>query len=335
MKKILYGLLLLSIAFAAGCDGNLLDATKGESQPTAWDQTNEPKIAESSSTSYTVSWTQLANAVSYEIYIVTAWNPVQMTYNTSVTGNSVTITDYTQQYCVVAKNANGTEIGRRYFSGWGSVNIAGKTFLSGTFIDVFADGVFNDSYWLRNSSQASEASGYMQLNQNITNNGPLFFIPYDTQGYRYISITCKDYHYRANNYYGGDLQISSYTNNIGSISLFTSIHSADSGYYGVYLRYQNRTSDYEYQADVYTQLSSTERFDQWFNVQYVIDTHTSSVKLYINGSQEGSEVTISNMPKLESKVIIQFNPLGWYTGHYRRIDDLEIQSSDSLGDFGL
>jgi hypothetical protein len=269
MKNILLGIVLLSIAFAAGCDGNLLDATRGDAVLT-WDQTNEPMIVETTSSSYTMSWTRLKNAVSYEIYTVTAWNPVQMTYYTSVTGNSVTITAYTQQYCIVAKNSGGLEIDRRYFSGGGSVNLAGKTFLSGTFTDDFSDGVFNDSYWFRNSGQASEASGYMQLNQNVTNNGPLLYIPYNTLGYRDISNKCKDFHHRAEDHYGGDLQIGSYGNNIGGISLFTSIHDASSGYYGVYLRYYNRNSNYEYIADVYTQLSSTERFDQWFDVQYII-----------------------------------------------------------------
>ena len=171
--------------------------------------------------------------------------------------------------------------------------LSGKPYTTGTYTDDFNDGTIASSYYTKNVSKISESGGYLQLNQNQTDNGPYILMGYDSEDNRYISIKFEDYHYRNNEHYSSQTRIIFKSNNLGVLPVYTTAHEEYGSIYGVTYVVYPLTANYSMEgAYSFSQLSSTERFDQWFDVQIIIDKTAKLLKVYINAA-------ILNMTKFQ------------------------------------
>ena len=335
-----------NIVSSQGC----LFSVTGVSTAAAWDISTEPRIISHTATSFELGWTALSGAAVYELYRVTAWNPVVMDLQTSTGNTALTIdTNANSTFCIVGKTAEGTELDRRYISGARMLGMTTSP-LSGTVQDNFDDGIIGSQYITTNQSQMAESSGYIQLYQNITDNGPTMSLYYDSGDSRYVSIRYRNYHHMDLGSYYGYYYGNFIIYNAGNTLLYTSLnlctHDEFTPFYGTVIRTPNISAQYEtlftgrYAAwgssyPIYTNnttLSGQERFDQWFTAQVIIDKQESTIMVYIDNTCMGSATCQYHF---DNKLIFYRDASAWWTGHYQFLDDLEIQSVNSLAELDL
>jgi hypothetical protein len=312
-----------------------------------WDNNTEPLIAESAINSLTFSWMPITNAIKYRLTKVNAWGPpIDETIINDVTNNTITITNSTDlltynatfgcswgnNYRICALNGSELIIECRHIYGYENTLIS--TYNTGVFLDNFDDSILNSVYHFhkeRNSytadtTQVSEAGGYLQLNGNETDNFPNMLIGYNPNGKRYVKISLKVFHHRSNEYYGGIVSISSYSNNRNSFRV-SHDHNIYEGLYGTELHYYAYPDEQFANGATFEkkQFSSEELFDQWITQSINFDTQGGNVNVNINGT-----VYTQTQPyDFPGKILIEIVGAQWWTGQYMRIDDLVIESSDT------
>jgi hypothetical protein len=298
---------------------------------TQWSFETQPKVVDSTTNTYTVAWGPLHEAISYDIYQVTAWNPVGLSYLKTETVESTTLSQ--ALVCIVARDAASQEIDRHYVNGSMAMSMADNTFLSGNFVDDFSAPSLNPAYQLHRPEQIALTDGYLQLSQNVTDGGPLLRIPYDTLGKRYLSIRLLEYHHKANDYYSAGLHINDVSNANSILQVNTNIYSVyDTGLYGFIGGHDILNADQEYLGRTQTTFRTETFFDQWIDVQIIIDMQERLVTAYSAGAQIGSSHSFQSNPPWNSMVVLSISPYGWNTGHFRRIDELRINAVDDLAD---
>lgn len=334
---------VLSIAFfsLAVCERReLMDTVPGEASQegggtlpvspiAAWmnDGVNEPKMTGYAAGALTISWPPIRDAVRYDVYTVSTYGPPVAETKFADTADTVitTASNVDKQMRIKAVNSSDAVIDAWAISGaW---NILQPYFVSGYFYDDFEDGAFNPAYYVRNATQAAETGGYLQLNQNVTDNGPSIKIGYDPEGKRYVHMSLKWFQHRSNQNYSGGMRFVSSENNNDIVALYNAHDEYQPSRLGTIIDYtEYEPHDYSTAARPRSDLDSTEYFDVWFTWDVIIDLDDGSFRVKINGVEFGSFDT----PYIfNDKVVFYFDCYGWGTGHYVRIDYLLIESSDS------
>lgn len=197
--------------------------------------------------------------------------------------------------------------------------------VGGRFSDDFEDGVLNAAWVNPKPYQVSESNGVLRLTQTHTDDRSGFFLPYDTEGRRYLRIAARIFQHRS-----GDMPFS------GGIQLFAwenawkwmSFYSPWEWYmqlYGADVRaidYRADTPNEDYLIQV--SLDDVARFDRWYDYELVIDTHTGEVSGALDGQAIPAGTNTHFMPG--GRVIIHLQPYGWFTGHYMLFDDVVVES---------
>ncbi len=288
-----------------------------------WDDTTRPRVLASSAAvkpNINTSWGPLASAVKYKLYNWTGvWN-----YHSETTNTNYTYTDTTQWMRVCGQNSGLVDFHCSVYAPPPNHAAANVTWLT-QWADYFSDSSVSANYYVRNPAQHSESNGYMQLNQNVTDDGSTVQTYYQDAGKRYTRIHFKKYFHRNGNNFMGDFAISDYANS--GKSLYVSMYYTDwESKYGLNFREaiydsQNLTpSSYNW-----TTLDATQRFDQWLDFEIIIDRVGKAVRVCQNGVYYNQAFTNN----YSGDFILQHTPYGWNTGHFVRIDDYEIESSDT------
>jgi len=306
------------------------------------DGVNQPVITAATPGSFTVSWPQITGAVKYEISDVASWSPFTTVNNVETVSSSYTFScdpDLNINHYIRARNSSGEEICAKRIYGYFSLQSSNiQQFQSGTYTDDFKDGAIGSAYYKYiftggNSSDITEASGYMEFNVTVTDKIPLLFMKYNANSKRYISIKYKNYHHKTNDYYDTGLCISNYTNNNHQFWVrFCCHYNYTPDMVGTVIAVDDQSNTGSY---IINQFSSTELFDQWFDGRLVIDRSDKVIKVYIDGAQVGSDYTLPIAWEIENELVLVWGHGGWNTGHMSRIDDLEIKSADILSELGL
>lgn len=345
LVKIMAVLACIASAAVLCCGGNLynngLDSGEKEIASNAtglvntvalWDTTSEPKVSGTTSSSYTMSWTPVTNAAKYAIYKVTAWSPFTTTKIGETTTNYYTISSIYSVYYISAINSQNAEIDGRCFDGYHSSNATSAQDLQDTFADDFSDGSISGVYGLYSGGSTTvESGGYLHI---TTLESSEVYIIFNCGSKNMLSIKFNKYDHRIDNYYNDQLYLMEYNNNIKALTMYLSSHQSANGFYGTMINVN--VLDAKYRATSTTsQFSSMERFDQWYTTQIVLNRITKIIKVYINGTQVGSDYTIPY--QMDAKLLLR-----WYVGDYNgggggymNIDDLEVKSVDTLAELGL
>lgn len=295
----------------------------------SWDRTNEPSATTITSNTASIHWAAITDAVKYKLY---TWTGTPWSYYGETTDNFIDITDSNLKslsFKIEAIDEDSNVICFSYF--FGGATAGGLSYLTnevtGIYTDNFDDDIIDSNYGQKNSTQMNESGGYLQLNQNVTDNGPKLYLLYNPQGNRYVKISFKWYQYKNNSYFAGNVCLYPYYNNYRLVCQLNA-HNADSYYggYGSYLMWNAMTASSGYMEK--RLLDSTEYFDMWINREIIIDTFTGDMTVKVNGTPFTSQNTI--FYTAGGKFFIIFTSDGWYTGHYTRIDDLKIESSDTV-----
>jgi hypothetical protein len=142
-----------------------------------------------------IGWTALSGAETYDVYNVTAWNPVALQYIVTVTGSACNITGFNYIRCVITRNNAGAEIDRRFV--YGETAFSGPVH-SGLVQYNFNDCIIDPRFTVRvgDPSQMTESGGVLNFIQSITDNGPALSLNYDSgSGNRYVSIAYKAFYF--------------------------------------------------------------------------------------------------------------------------------------------
>lgn len=291
-----------------------------------WDNTTRPRITTWDATSYTTSWSSLASAVNYKIYYwTTVWNYEQTTTSTSVAFN--TNINSARKICAVDSGLAeyDCKVINPAFRGYSDLP---SREISGNYFDDFNDGIIGTAYSQLRPAQMAEGSGYLQLDQNITDMGPAIALYYNRGTNQYMRIAWKQYSHRANTYFVGGFSINDAT--IGNDNrLLTMAYKDDWPCYGFCS--QKYTCD---DADAFNtcagysggNISVSQIFDAWMDLEMIIDFSAGTTIYKLNGTSFPG-LTIRN--DWGSKIGMLFHSSGWFTGHYIRIDDLSIQSQNT------
>lgn len=307
------------------------ESTEGDSRILdSWinDEVNEPKIIAATSNSLTVKWPAIQNAIRYDVYQVTSADPsIVETKFTYTDKTEITLTsNYSQNLRIKAVDSSSQVLDQWLIFGYYNTQV--PSYIKGSFYDNFEDGIFNPAYGIKNPSQVTESGGYMQLSQNETNNGPRLYIGYDPEGKRYVRFSIKRFQHRSSEYFDGEICFVSFSHNNDIATLYNA-HNAGSdpvrfGTLMVYNNYDCR--EYNPFSRPRSDLDSTEYFDVWFTLNVIIDLYEGSFRVGINGSY----FTTFDTPYIfKDKIIFLLSSYGWGTGHYVRLDDLSIESSDT------
>jgi uncharacterized repeat protein (TIGR02543 family) len=297
------------------------------SLPLTWDDNTEPgAVSHVQNTSVRVEWSHLQNAVKYEIWYVTSTNPsvVETKFDETVNNYYISTQHLDQAWRIKAIDSSDSVIDTRIIDIIEANDI--PTLITGTYTDDFEDGIISSNYYIRNQSQASEDSGYLKLNLNVTDNGPILYLGYDTEGKRYIHLQVKWYQHRSNDNYYGTLMFYAYRNSLDWISMANN-HDTYYGYYGTAVSHQSYNEQiYLPTNNVRDALDATEYFDTWFTWDVYIDSTTGLTEVKINSISLG---TSSTGIILKDKFILRIDSSQWFTGAYVWLDDLLIESSDT------
>jgi len=295
----------------------------------AWvnDGANEPRIIAYSASMLTVQWPAIKNAVRYDVYSVSAFGPpiVETKLMKTADASIVLASEIDKQFRIKAVDAAETVLDSWVIQGaW---NILVPQFVKGTFSDDFEDGMFNPAYYIRNATQAAETGGYMQLNQNLTDNGPSIRIGYDPEGKRFVRMTLKWFQHRNGDNYSGGIRFASSENNNDILALYNAHDVYPPAKLGTLLTHDEyEPHDYSTLTRPRIDLNSMEYFDAWFVWDVIMDLDEGTIRVIINGVKLGSFDT----PYVyNDKVLFYLDCYGWGTGHYVRMDDLVIESSDT------
>ena len=291
-----------------------------------WDAINRPRITTWGAASFTAAWTGLAPAASYNIYHWTAgW---VFEENTTATSRVIS-TNIADNRKVCAVDGDSVEFQCTVLLRWGATlpNLPGRE-VAGLFFDDFNDGVVGPQFEMFNPGQLTEAGGYLQLNQNITDNGPGAYVLYNRGADRYMRVQWKQYSHRANTYFSGGVTLNEATG-ISDRYTLTMAYKDDWPCYG--LCNQRWTCE---DATAFASCSgysganvvATQIFDAWMDLEMVLDFTAGTVTSKLNGTPYPAFLL---RPDWGSKVGISISPYGWFTGHFVRIDDLSIQSQDA------
>lgn len=300
-NRVSYILLILNIALFVieGCERQALmdsipqeaNQDQVETQPLppldAWvnDGTNEPKVTGYAAGALTIVWPAIKDAVRYDVYTVSTYGPpISETKFADTTDTVISVASNIDKHMRI----KAVDASDKVIDTWdilGERNIMLPYFVTGYFYDDFEDGFFNPAFYVKNDSQAVENGGYLQLNQNVTDNGPSIRIGYDPQGKRYMRVSVKWFQHRVNNYYYGGLYFLSYINNNDTVRLYNA-HSIYSAYemYGTVIDYENyEPHDFIPTNRPRSDLDPTEYFDTWFTREVIIDLWEGSFRVKVNG----------------------------------------------------
>jgi hypothetical protein len=295
-----------------------------------WNDTTRPRITTWDASSFTTSWGSLASAVNYKIYYwTTVWNYEQTTTSTSVVFN--TNINSARKICAVDSGAVEYQC-MTVFPTWrnGYPDLPSRE-ISGTFFDDFSDASIGTAFAQIRPAQMTEGSGYLQLNQNITDMGPAVGLYYNRGNFRYMRISWKHFAHRAGNYFTASLALQEVT--LGLQWLYHGMWYYDYNSppfdipcYGWCNNVNGYSDNMVYSRTPNTVLSGTQIFDAWMDAEVVVDFVAGTVTSKLNGTMLASTPIRTDWG---SKIALQFSPYGWGTGHYIRIDDLSIQSQNT------
>lgn len=309
---------------------------------------DEPRVITSTDTKFTLAWPALQNAVKYEIYYVTKGDPLEETKFMETTGTQIDVTENTNYNLrIKAVDAIDTILDKWVIRGSVGMNKSGAypailpvNFVSGNFSYNFEEPAIPAFFTMYNAEQITQAGGYIQMNQNKTDDGPDLGIGYDTGGNRYVHLRFKQFQHRNGTHYGSYyvylIRILSFTNSNAFFGI-GNFHEEYAGLpgaplYGTNYWYREYDSnDYNPYSDIRQQIDGTEFFDCWITWDFKIDLALGAftIELFDETMTSVFVTTIDTARHYGDKFFLFFNPYGWFTGHYMRIDDLLIESSDT------
>ncbi len=295
-----------------------------------WDNATRPRITTWDASSYVVNWGGLASAVNYKIYYwTTVWNFEQVTTSTTVLlGGNI---NNSRKICAVDSGAVEYDC-KIVYPAWrnGYPDLPSRE-ISGSFFDDFNDASIGLAFAKIRPAQMTEGSGYLQLNQNITDMGPAVGLYYNRGTNRYMRISWKHFAHRAGNYFSASLTVQEVTLGLQWLNHGMWYYDYNNPPYDIpcygWCNNLNEFSDnMVYSRTPNTTLSGTQIFDAWMDAEVVIDFVAGTVTSKLNGTTYPST---SIRTDWGSKIGLQFSPYGWNTGHFIRIDDLSIQSQNT------
>ncbi len=302
---------------------------------------DEPRVIASTDAKFTLSWPVLENAVNYELYYVTKWDPLEETKFMQTSGTQFEVTENTKKNLrIKAKDAADSIVDTWVIQGSSNsgVKVIGyyvlipDNFVSGSYYYEFDEPSLPAIYYKINPDEIVQSSGYVQLNQNVTDNGPAIYIGYNSNGKRYVHTRFKYFQHRANEYYGGiPIQIISYMNKNTFFGV-GNYHEVYTPHMGTNYRYTDyNVNNYTPFYEIWQQIHTNEYFDTWITWDFKIDLALGAFTVELLDSSNASVFvqTINTGRHYGDKIFLMFNPFGWWTGHYVRIDDLLIESSDT------
>jgi hypothetical protein len=210
----------------------------------------------------------------------------------------------------------------------GVTNLVAPSWTTGTFVDDFENAAIASNYLNLKPHQVVEANGYLQLSQTITDDYSAFYLPYDTQGRRYLKVTARLYQYRNNSQYTGGISYSS-SENSWKYMYFASPWEDYRAYRGGQMRAGRYRSNLP--AEPFEQiwsLDNVSRFGEWFDYELVLDTVTGTASGKLGTDTFPAVFPVATQFRPSGRVFISFSPYAWFTGHYLRIDNLRVESYD-------
>lgn len=283
---------------------------------------DEPLVSSATNLYLTIQWPEITNANKYELYHFTAPDCSDEVKFTDTGGTIATIPSTYKNIRVKALSYSSA-----IMDTWvvrGDITAMPRQFGSGLCDDDFEDGIISTAYVINNPAQASESNGYLQLNLNGAGNEPEMYFGYDPEGKRYVHLSMKWFQHRESDAFYGNTTSYSYLNNLDSVTWGNYYDGTLSniGTYIMHSEYDPHTYQPDYTA---TQLGTDVYFDEWFDWDVYIDTVTGTYRAAINGTEFASYDTGFYYGYI---LIFRISPGGEGTGHFIRIDDLLIESSD-------
>lgn len=292
--------------------------------PQTWVRAGEPRITSYDGGQATIVWDALRDATSYRVW--QHGDGFSRTLVQDGPGRSFTAGIGTW-WRIEAIDTNGATIDFINVRAGEPAFGQPSTWVTGRFSDDFEDGVVSAAWVNPKPYQVSESGGVLRLTQTHTDDRSTFFLPYDTEGRRYLRISARIFQHRE-----GDMPFS------GGIQLFAwenawkwmSFYSPWEWYmqlYGADVRaidYRADTPNEDYVIQV--SLDDLARFDRWYDYELVIDTQTGQVSGSLDGQVIPAGTTTNFMPN--GRVIIHIQPYGWFTGHYMLFDNVVVESWD-------
>ena len=211
-----------------------------------------------------------------------------------------------------------------------SDNTTGENIIDFNYIDNFND--INRSFWYSyrandhdtaDYSALSIDNGVLIISQDRTDNGPTLIsksIPVDNNSF--ITIKRRVYlHSHISNTYGGEDEFF-----VGGMHIVSSDDTFGSSY--TELLSTVRYYDYEYQGDwdtFFLQDNITENqvtsiWDNWFDEELTYNTKTNESIYKVNEQV----IKVTKEENIGSHIKILMHTYGWWTGHYTKIDNIEI-----------
>ncbi|PKN54714.1 MAG: hypothetical protein CVU56_25020, partial [Deltaproteobacteria bacterium HGW-Deltaproteobacteria-14] len=290
-----------------------------------WTKDTEPRVvaADAGTGAATIAWKRLVGADAYRVWRYAGANYARELVATTTDRSWDGTTN--NAYRVEAVDPEGQV---RDFVNVGVSSVVAPTWTTGTFTDDFEDGVLASNYLNLKPHQVTEAGGVLQLTQTVTDDYSSFYLPYDTEGRRYLRLTARVYQHRTNSQYTGGIFYFPAENSWKSL-FFGCPWEDYRSWRGGQLRYTRYRADVPSEAFGSTlSLDSVSRFDAWFDYEIVIDTVTGVVSGRLGDETFPTELPVDAQFLATGKVLIYFTPYGWFTGHYLRIDDLRVESYD-------
>ncbi len=304
--------------------GDLCQYSEAE-YTTGWTKDTEPRVValNEAKTIGTLSWKYLVGASTYRISRYNGANyarePVTnttaRTYDASVT----------YAYRIEALGPDNTVLD---FVNVGVPTTVAHAWTTGTFVDDFQDNTLAPNYLNSKPHQVSEANGYLQITMTSTDDYPAFYLPYDTEGKRFLKLTARLFQYKANDQYTGGIFFFP-TENSWKFLSFGSPWESYRSWLGGQVRFNRyRANPPSEEVSPTIALDSVSRFGSWFDYQITIDTETGIVSGSLGGETFPAHFPMQTQFLPTGKVLIYFSSYGWFTGHYLRVDDLRVESYD-------
>lgn len=290
--------------------------------PLVWVIAGEPRVTSYDNGQATIVWDALRDATSYRVWQHGDGFTRTLVQDGPARSFTAAIGSW---WRIEAIDTNGATVDFINVRAGEPAFVQPSAWVKGRFSDDFEDGVISAAWVNPKPYQVEESNGVLRLTQTHTDDRSGFFLPYDTEGRRYLRIAARIFQHRS-----GDMPFS------GGIQLFAwenawkwmSFYSPWEWYmqlYGADVRaidYRADTPNEDYVIQV--SLDDVARFDRWYDYELVIDTHTGHVSGALDGQVIPPDTNTHFMPG--GRVIIHLQPYGWFTGHYMLFDDVVVES---------
>jgi tetratricopeptide (TPR) repeat protein len=197
------------------------------------------------------------------------------------------------------------------------------------FADSFDDGVLDPAKWEYGGNVVVEEGGELRVLRTVTDSGgwartrPILIDPQ-----RPLIIRRKVKIFAANQYFDGSLSvdITGYPEKRFGLSYanyyYTGAGECVTVGFSLFRRDANTHRYADRQANASPLLPPI--WGRWFEEELIYDPRSGELRYSTDGNLR-LVYSVGSLPPKTSRITLSFATWGWYTGHYQKVDDLEVR----------